>query len=125
MQKYARTTQITLTVCAAILLMATALRSQQTPPVGPVWEYSSVTDTNEITPTAQICYVSTSGCKYEKVSAPEHHAVQEAMMMAAARLGEKGWELTTTNGADPRNTFTYMYFKRLRSAINRDNSASR
>ena len=121
-QKYTRTISVGLTLGAVILLMATVLRSQQTPPVGPVWEYATVTDTFERAPTAEICYVSAKGCQYEKVVAPDNHRVQEAMMMAAAKLGEKGWELTTTNGVDPRDNRTIMYFKRLRGVVNRGDS---
>lgn len=42
-------------------------------------------------------------------------------MWAAATLGEKGWELTSvTDGSKGR----VMYFKRLRSVLNRSDSAA-
>ena len=121
-----RLTQIGLTITVVVLLMTTMLRSQQTPPVGPVWEYSSVSGDGGQGVAAQICYATASGCKYERVTAPDHHYVQEAVMMAAAKLGEKGWELTTAHDGFGNNRDSkILYFKRLRSVINRDNSGSR
>jgi hypothetical protein len=120
MQSYGRTIQIGLTVAAGILLMATALRPQM-PSVGPVWEYASVTGVGF---DADICYAISSGvCRYDRITASVGGRPREAeaVMRAAATLGEKGWELTaTTEGAKG----TVMYFKRLRSVLNRSDSTS-
>jgi hypothetical protein len=48
-------------------------------------------------------------------------------MIAASKLGEAGWELVTVSDADNNNRRErVLYFKRLRSVINRsDSSGSR
>jgi hypothetical protein len=122
MQSYGRTIQIGVTIAAGILLMATALRPQM-PAVGPVWEYATVTGMSNWE-SADICYATSSGtCRYDHVttSAGGQRQGAEALMRAASTLGEKGWELTaTTDGSKG----TVMYFKRLRSVLNRSDSAS-
>ena len=105
-QKYARTIQIGVTLGVVILLMTTVLRSQQTPPVGPVWEYVSISAFGN-GPKVTICYASNSGCRNES---------GDGVMTTVAKLGEKGWELAATND---ENTVRTMYFKRLRSVIHR------
>jgi hypothetical protein len=113
-----RTFQIGLTLAAGVVLAAMALKPQQTPPVGPVWEYASVSGSPNRTTT---CYASASACRNEQTSTPLDSAqAAEAMMVAAAKLGEKGWELAATG--DGSGGAKFMYFKRLRSVINRGDS---
>jgi hypothetical protein len=118
-ERYGRKIQLGLTLAAGIALMATALRPQiptGVPPVGPVWEYASISASAMDTRLA-ICYAESKGCRRESAdSAP----LGDAMMAAAARLGEKGWELAATSdvSADNRHDRT-LYFKRLRSVLNR------
>jgi hypothetical protein len=136
---FGKTTQIGVTLGAGILLMATALKPQMPslPAVGPVWEYSSVTG-SPVTPNlteagepesrATICYATATGCRNEQVTRPTGSARQgaEAMMIAAARLGEKGWELTSTTDVGESRVERVMYFKRLKSVLNRaDTPATR
>jgi hypothetical protein len=94
------------------------------PSVGPVWEYASVSSYATGVDAADICYAIPSGvCRYNHVttSAGGQRQGAEAVMWAAATLGEKGWELTSvTDGSKGR----VMYFKRLRSVLNRSDSAS-
>jgi hypothetical protein len=120
MQSYGRTIQIGVTVAAGIMLIATALRSQM-PSVGPVWEYASVTGVGF--DSADICYSTSGGvCRLERVSASTgQRQGAESLMRAAATLGEKGWELAA---ATDSSKGTVMYFKRLRSVLNRSDSAS-
>lgn len=116
-------------LAAGILLTTTAMRSDtQTPAVGPVWEYATVTgqpSVNDYTldRTATICYASVNGCRNEQVlMEKEGMNFPAATMAAAAKLGEKGWELTAmVNSATSR----VMYFKRLRSAINKREAEER
>lgn len=107
--------QIGLALAAGVVLMATVLKPQQTPPVGPVWEYASVTGLPNRT---TMCYASAGGCKNEQIPTSSD-STRDAMMLAAAKLGEKGWELTATSD-DGSGGAKFMYFKRLRSVINRD-----
>ena len=129
-QRYGRILQIGVTVAAGILLMGTAVKSQ-IPAVGPVWEYSMVIGSPAIgaynqgegpVSKATICYASAAGCRNEQVSVPakELHDGNEAVMAAATRLGEKGWELTSTSEiATDHRADRILYFKRLRSVLNR------
>ena len=110
-----RTLQITLTLTAGLFIMAAVLRSQM-PAVGPVWEFASVT--TAMGPGTSICYASVNGCKFEK-----EQGGSENMMSSAAKLGEKGWELVAVS--DPPSDVRrerVLYFKRLRSVINRSES---
>jgi hypothetical protein len=136
LQRYGRTVQLAMAVAAGILLMATAVKPQM-PAVGPVWEYSSVTSTPSdssyngnrgsagFDTRATICYASATGCRSEQVTVAmaESRQIGDAMMLAAAKLGEKGWELAATTDAtsDSRHE-RVMYFKRLRSVLNRQDS---
>ena len=116
---HSRTLQIGLALAAGVFIMTTALRTQPLPAVGPVWEYSAIT----YTPGGgtSICYASADGCRYERVS--NSNQAGETAMIAAARLGEKGWELATASegGIDSKGQRT-LYFKRLRSVLNRSES---
>jgi hypothetical protein len=122
MQRYGRKIQLGLTLAAGIALMATALRPQMpnnTPPVGPVWEYASIS-ASPMDTRLSICYAEGKGCRRESAdSAP----LGDAMMAAAARLGEKGWELAAASdvSADNRRD-RVLYFKRLKSVLNRSES---
>ena len=119
MQSYRKTIQFGLAIAAGVLLMATALRPQPLPPVGPVWEYTSVMgspwmqgNNNGGDGRATICQATTSGCKNDAA---------DNMMMAAAKLGERGWELAAvTDVSSGSRTERIMYFKRLRSVLNKN-----
>lgn len=122
--------QVGIALAAGILSLATALKPQ-IPAVGPVWEYASVTGSSQTVSDgagiwenrAMICYASSSGvCRNEQVtsSAGGSRQAPEAMMMAAARLGDKGWELAATT--DVPGGYRLMYFKRLKSVMNRSDS---
>src|SRR5947209_6363615 len=56
--------QLSVAAATGILLTATALKPQ-VPPVGPVWEYSSVTE--PAAGRATICYASARGCRNDPV----------------------------------------------------------
>jgi hypothetical protein len=122
LERYGRKIQLGLTLAAGIALMATALRPQiptGVPPVGPVWEYASISASAMDTRLA-ICYADANGCRHESA---DSRPLGDAMMSAAARLGEKGWELTATSdvSADNRRD-RILYFKRLKSVLNRSES---
>jgi hypothetical protein len=105
----------------AILLIATTVRSQA-PATGSVWEYSSVTrypvPTNwnggNATCTARICYATPQGCRIEDVTTRVSDSLGgQAIMTAAAKLGEQGWELSGST-QDSSNSERVMYFRRLK-----------
>jgi hypothetical protein len=109
-------TKIQLSVAAlvGILMTATALKPQ-VPPVGPVWEYCSVT---LATPgRATICYVTVNGCRNEPAG-NTFRQTDDSLMAAATKLGEKGWELTAaTEGTNATNSGRILYFRRLQSVL--------
>jgi hypothetical protein len=120
-QRFGETIQIGVTLAAGIVLIATALKPQPIAPVGPVWEYTSVTGSPSMpfgndsgASQSMICYSGLSGCRMEKGT--------EGMMAAAAKLGEKGWELACVTISGESNRERVMYFKRLRSVLNRGDS---
>lgn len=105
-------------VVAGVLLLAAALRSQM-PAVGPVWEYSSVTASVALPGHVTICYASAGGCRTEQVGV-NNRQVDDALMMAATRLGQKGWEMTTaTDVMDDAKSERILYFRRVQSVLNR------
>ncbi len=117
MQLARRPIAIATTVTGALILLVSTLRTQPLPAVGPVWEY--VTVTNSAVGGTETCFAAASGCKYER----EAGRSSESVASAAARLGEKGWELAAA--ADLQNgKGTVLYFKRLKSVINRGESAA-
>jgi hypothetical protein len=124
MQRYGKTIQIGVTLAAGLVLMATAIRSQ-IPAVGPVWEFASVIGSTQTSyevgspeNRATICYAGDSGCRNEQAAAKTNlRSGADAMMVAAARLGQKGWEMVAT--AESSNGSRIIYFKRLRSVLNR------
>ncbi len=120
MKSYGRTIRIGVTVAAGIVLMAAVVRPQM-PSVGPVWEYASVTGVGF--DSADICYSTSGGvCRLEHVSASTgQRQGAESLMRAAATLGEKGWELAAATDASKGNV---LYFKRLKSVLNRSDSSS-
>ncbi len=114
-QQYGRIISLGATLAAGVLFMTTALRPQPVPPVGPVWEFSSVTYAGGTTWT---CYAAATGCRQEKASDSRQPA--EGMMTAAAKLGEKGWELASAGDVSGNNV---LYFKRLKSVLNRSETS--
>ncbi len=122
MQRYGKTIQMGVTVLAGIVLMAAALRPQMptgVPAVGPVWEYVSITGST-IDPRLTICYAEANGCRRESA---DSRPLGDSMMTAAAKLGEKGWELTATSDLSGDNRHDrILYFKRLRSVLYRSES---
>ena len=123
MQSYGRTIQIGVTVAAGVVLMATALRPQ-IPSVGPVWEYALVTAGATAGDLADICYSTSSGvCRYDHIpnTSTGGQRQPEALMRAASTLGEKGWELAAATDGSKGSV---LYFKRLRSVLNRSDSSS-
>jgi hypothetical protein len=122
MQQYGKKIQLGLTLTAGIVLVATALRPQMPtgiPAVGPVWEYASITGST-IDGRLAICYADTNGCRRESA---DSRPLADTMMTAAAKLGEKGWELTATSDVSGDNRHDrILYFKRLKSVLNRSES---
>ena len=68
-----------------------------------------------------ICYAESKGCRRE---AADSSPMGDAIMVAAARLGEKGWELAAASdiSSDNRRGDRILYFKRLKSVLNRSES---
>jgi hypothetical protein len=122
MERYGKRIQLGLTLAAGIVLMATALRPQMptgVPAVGPVWEYASISASATDTRLA-ICYAEANGCRRESA---DSRPLGDAMMSAAAKLGEKGWELTAATEVSGDNWHDrILYFKRPKSVLNRSES---
>jgi len=124
MRPYARLIQIGVIVTAALLFIATTVKSQA--PSAPVWEYLSVTGSlanattitgafsRSYTSSATICFITTEGCQLDQVtlSVDEHSPGGEALASAIAQVGEQGWELTTSSETENARV---MYFRRLKS----------
>jgi hypothetical protein len=111
-----------LVAAAGILLLAAALKPQ-IPSVGPVWEYSSVTASPTSPGRAVICYATSNGCRNEQVGST-YRQLEDALMTAATKLGEKGWELTTTAEIQSESkSERTLYFRRLQSVLNRGDSS--
>ena len=123
----ARAIQIGVILAAALLVIATTVKSQDpAAPPEPVWEYLSVTGSvantatrtgafsQSYTSSAMICFITTQGCQQEPVtlSVGERSIGGEALASAIAQVGAEGWELTT---ASETETGRIMYFKRLKS----------
>ncbi len=118
-------------VAGALLLVTATLKSQAPARSAQVWEYSSVSGMpvtsnatsagiNSLTyiGAATICYATAQGCRNEEITAqsPDSRVGAVALMMAASKLGEQGWELTSTT-EETTGAFRdrVMYFRRLKS----------
>jgi len=133
MRPYGRIIPIGVILTAALLFVAIRAKSQA--PAAQVWEYSSVTGDptnlggeqtglNSYTykGSATICYATPGGCRSEVVTTtgPDAHGPNaqghNAIMTAAAKLGEQGWELTTSSEVFYESTRArILYFRRLKS----------
>ena len=124
-----RILQLGIMVTVALLLIATTVRSQAPVRAAQVWEYSTVSGAPQShsgtliginlmswNSKATICYATAQGCRLEDVDTTSQSNGPEAMMMAVAKLGEQGWELTTSTeySTDTRHERT-LYFRRLKS----------
>jgi hypothetical protein len=122
MERYGRKIQLGITLAAGMVLMATALRPQMPtgiPAVGLVWEYAAISG-SAVDARLAICYAETNGCRRESA---DSRPLGDAMMSAAAKLGEKGWELTAATEVPGDNRHDrILYFKRLKSVLNRSES---
>lgn len=94
---------------AAALFSATALRPQP-PGGGPGWQYCSIT--GSAMNRAEVCYAAMNGCRREVLSGSNR---ADAVMAAAAKLGDQGWELIASSESDEGHT---LYFKRLKALDN-------
>ena len=127
MRPYARLIQIGVILAGALVFIATAVKPQAPP--ARAWEYSSVTGSPNLyttsgilssrtTSTATICYATAEGCRVEQVTTTSEHDLPRAaaLMMAADKLGEQGWELTSaTDVATNQLREQVLYFRRLKS----------
>ena len=105
-----KTISIALTLFAGMLLTAAVLRSQM-PSAGPQWEYAVV---NGFGDKAFICYGTRNGCGNDEVR------TNDAVISAAMKLGDKGWELASVTESFDKNPTRTLYFKRLKSVINKN-----
>jgi len=127
-RSYVRLIQIGVILTATLVFIATAVKSQA--PSAPTWEYSSVSGSpdnfyttsgvfsSRITSVATICYATAQGCRVEQVTATSERTLPRAaaLMMAAGKLGEQGWELTSaTDAATDQIREQVLYFRRLKS----------
>ena len=108
-----KTISIALTLFAGVLLTSMALRSQM-PSVGPQWEYAVVSGVHG---NAEICYAMTLGCRTERFNGGSD---RDAVLSAATKLGDKGWELASATESSDKSPIRTLYFKRLKSVINKD-----
>ena len=127
MRSYARLIQFGIILTAALVFIATAVKSQA--PSAQVWEYSSATGSpnpstisgilsSRTTSSAIICYATAPGCRVEQVTTSSEHDLPRAtaLMMAAGKLGEQGWELTSATDVATNNLREQvLYFRRLKS----------
>jgi hypothetical protein len=119
----------------AVTLLFVATRGTSQAPTTQVWEYASVESNPEpnivtsefgnstrASNSAKICYASADGCRIEDVTTTSQKALPrgEAIMMAAAKLGEQGWQLTSSTEAlsNYRPTERVLYFRRLKTDAN-------
>jgi len=119
-----RPIQVVIFLATAMFFIATAVKSQAPARSAQVWEYASVSANpiaessgrNEWTSRARICYAVAEGCRNEDLSVKDQNPIHnaEGMMMAAAKLGDQGWELTAVTDADsnPNRLERVMYFRR-------------
>ncbi|MEO8097535.1 MAG: hypothetical protein ABI811_07515 [Acidobacteriota bacterium] len=129
-----RSMPVVILTFAAALGVATALKSQVPPGPPTRWDYAVVLADSEARPraiiggrrqfvgSAQICYVSADGCKFEAVTQrgeyPQDFDTYPAMNYnqglagAAAELGSQGWELTNTITVGENAGTMQMYFRR-------------
>jgi hypothetical protein len=129
MRTHVRILQIGGILIAGILLAVTAVRSQAPIQSAQTWEYSSIMASPALHPpgipgspstamaSAIICYATPQGCRNEEVTATISRTQDggEAMMKAAANLGEQGWELTTASSeVNSEHTTRILYFRRLK-----------
>jgi hypothetical protein len=130
MRSHVRMIPIGVILTAALLFIATTVKSQAPAQAAQVWEYSSVTGmpvTNTstlsgLTPawesSATICYATAQGCSRERLAKTVSNQGEgaEALMMATAKLGAEGWELaTSTEVLDGNYPKRVLYFRRLKS----------
>ena len=131
MRIHVRALQAGAMLIGGILLIATVVRSQAPGgSSGQVWEYSSVSGrpiSNQTTGTpgkyqyvssATICYASPMDCRIETITTTvaSPNGGGRALMMATAKLGEDGWELTAATEARGDANDRVLYFRRLRSS---------
>jgi hypothetical protein len=108
-----KTLSIALILLAGVLFTSVVLRSQM-PSVGPQWEYAMVTG---VRGNAELCYGRSSGCKTERFNGGSD---ADAVILAATKLGEKGWELASATESADRSPIRTLYFKRLKSVVNKN-----
>jgi hypothetical protein len=108
-----KTISIALALLAGVMLTSVALRSQ-IPAVGPQWEYAVVSGVHG---NAELCYAMSFGCKVERFSGGSE---KDAVLFAATKLGDKGWELASATESSDKSPIRTLYFKRLKSVINKD-----
>ena len=113
-----------ITLAAAVLIAGQALKSQA--PAAPQWEFASVTPSREYGQSdpggtmkwyddAATCIATSQGCQARKITA---EGTRNAMMQAAAILGEQGWELvsvTNIPNLPSQEGGPTMFFKRLKA----------
>jgi len=130
--RHTRIIQIGVVFMGALLFIATTVKSQAPARSAQVWEYSSITGsptaingTNTGINTwtgeskARICYATSQGCRSEEVTITitDGRRGAEAIMLAAAKLGEQGWELTASTEAVTNSNYyneRILYFRRLK-----------
>jgi len=115
MQRCGKRIRVGFAVAAGLVLLAAALKPQMSngvPPVGPVWEYATITGSDA---NSRLCYADTGGCRTDTPNGA-------SLMAVAAKLGEKGWELAAAAESNDARRDRTLYFKRLKSVINRQES---
>ena len=133
MRQFVRSLPVVAVAAVAAFAVA-SLKSQDNVPAQPeTWEYATVIgypsgfNTSDgfktvVQSTAQICFASGDGCRYESVEAnfsprsgiPATPAEKynQAFAKAAARLGSEGWELTSSVQGGPDPSVIQLYFRR-------------
>ncbi len=112
---------------AAVLLVAGAIWTEwrlhaQPSTTAAVWEYATVESFleeyqfNRKISTANICFHSTSGCRWETIRTTVDRWGQsnDALVAASARLGEQGWEAVAATPSTDSHRAT-LVFKRQRT----------
>jgi hypothetical protein len=133
MRQFARILPV-VAVAAVVVFAAANLKSQdKEPPSLQTWEYATVIgySTGPIggdsyvpvaSGNAQICFVTSEGCRYESVQASNELSqvarnsaarnYNQALAKAAARLGAEAWELTNTVAVGENTGVIQMYYRR-------------
>lgn len=100
-------------VAALVLVAGTTwwVQGQSADDGRPTWEFATVEALQEVafgnvkTSSANVCYHTPSGCRWDtiRVQVDRWSQINDALAAATARLGERGWEPVALTQASEEN----------------------